>query len=78
MKYTQYFLSTRHRVDRAMIRESWIQLTITQPEKREIQADGRVRCWRRIAEMDNRVLRVILLEDEQTVHNAFFDRNASL
>jgi len=24
--------------------------------------------------MDNRFLRVILLEDEETVHNAFFDR----
>jgi hypothetical protein len=26
-------------------------------------------------EMENRILRVILLEDGETVHNAFFDRN---
>jgi hypothetical protein len=43
--------------------------------REEIQADGRIRRWGRIAEMDNRVLRVILLEDGETVHNAFFDRN---
>ncbi len=28
----------------------------------------------KIAEMDNRYLRVVLLEDNETVHNAFFDR----
>jgi hypothetical protein len=29
----------------------------------------------RIAEMDDRWLRVILLSDGDTVHNAFFDRS---
>jgi hypothetical protein len=28
----------------------------------------------RIAEMENRYLRVVLLPDGETVHNAFFDR----
>jgi hypothetical protein len=32
------------------------------------------RRWARIPEMDHRTLRVILLEDGETVHNAFFDR----
>ena len=36
---------------------------------------GFIRRWARIAEMENRALRVILLEDGETVHNAFFDRN---
>ena len=30
--------------------------------------------WIQVPEMENRYLRVILLEDGETVHNAFFDR----
>lgn len=30
--------------------------------------------WAKIKEADNKYLRVILLEDNETVHNAFFDR----
>lgn len=48
---------------------------IEAPEHVEIQADGRIRRWAAIPEMDNRYLRVILLEDGETVHNAFFDRS---
>jgi len=36
---------------------------------------GRIRRWAAIAEMDGRYLRVILLADGETVHNAFFDRS---
>jgi hypothetical protein len=61
-----------------MIKNSWILETITHPQKTEVQSDGRIRHWARIQEMDNRILRVILLGDGVTVHNAFFDRNASL
>jgi len=39
-----------------------------------IQADGRIRKWVKIVE-EGKVLRVILLPDGQTVHNAFFDRS---
>ena len=39
-----------------------------------IQQDGRIRRWAQIDEMDGRYLRVILLPDQETVHNAFFDR----
>jgi hypothetical protein len=35
----------------------------------------RNRRWARIADMDHRALRVILLEDGETIHNAFFDRD---
>jgi len=47
---------------------------IEHPEKSVIQSDGRVRLLARIAEVD-KVLRVILLADGETVHNAFFDRS---
>jgi hypothetical protein len=75
MKCTQYFLHTRRRPDRAIIRDEWIERVIQQPLREERQADGRIRRWARIPEMDNRALRVILLADGETVHNAFFDRD---
>ncbi len=74
MKTTQYFRYTRQRPDRAMIQDEWIERVLRNPLREEIQSDGRIRRWARIVEMENRVLRVILLEDGETVHNAFFDR----
>ncbi|RLB69519.1 MAG: hypothetical protein DRH03_08370 [Deltaproteobacteria bacterium] len=74
MKYTQYFLYTRQRPDRVDIKEEWIKFTVMNPVRTEIQADGRIKKWAKIEEVD-RYLRVILLEDGETVHNAFFDRN---
>jgi hypothetical protein len=74
MKTTQYFRHTRERSDRAMIKDEWVEYVIQNPLKDEVQSDGRIRKWARIAEMENRALRVILLEDGETVHNAFFDR----
>ena len=47
---------------------------IEKPEKVEIQSDGRIRKWAKISEV-GKYLRVILLEDGETVHNAFFDRS---
>jgi hypothetical protein len=52
----------------------WILRTAAEPEYRQVQAEGRLQCWRRIPEAQGRWLRVILLEDGQTIHNAFFDR----
>lgn len=75
MKTTQYFRYTRLRPDRASIKDEWIEFVIKNPLKEIHQNDGRIRKWARIAEMENRALRVILLEDGETVHNAFFDRN---
>ena len=74
MKYTQYFSFIKQRPDRAIIKEDWILDTIKKPVKTEVQTDGRIRKWRYIEEMD-KYLRIILLEDGETVHNAFFDRN---
>ena len=74
MKFTQYFLAMRARPDRAEIEIEWIQRVIENPVKEVIQADGRVRRWAPIAEADGKFLRVVLLPDYETVHNAFFDR----
>jgi len=74
MKTTQYFDYTRKRPDRSQINEEWIKAVIENPEKVEIQSDGRIRKWARISEV-GKYLRIILLEDGETVHNAFFDRS---
>jgi hypothetical protein len=74
VKTTAYFLAVRSRPDRAIIEDSWIQRAIESPEHEVIQQDGRIRRWVQVPEMENRYLRVILLEDGETVHNAFFDR----
>ena len=75
MKTTRYFDHVRQRPDRAMIKDAWIELVCREPEDEVVQADGRVRRWARIGAMDGRYLRVVLLPDGETVHNAFFDRS---
>lgn len=72
---TDYFRHTRQRPDRIGIKDEWIERVIEHPESEEIQSDGRIRRWARIPDLENRALRVILLEDGRTVHNAFFDRD---
>ena len=74
MKYTQYFLHTRQRPDRAYIKDEWIDFTIKNPVQTQIQSDGRIRKWAKIKE-ERKYLRVILFEDGETIHNAFFDRD---
>ncbi len=74
MKYTQYFLYTHQRPDRAYIKNEWIDFTIKNPVQTQIQSDGRIRKWAKIEE-EGKYLRVILLEDGETIHNAFFDRD---
>ena len=74
MKSTKYFEAVRCRPDRSMIKDEWLLHVIKHPEREHIQADGRIRRWARIEEMEGRYLRVILLADGYTIHNAFFDR----
>ena len=74
VKTTSYFEYVRKRPDRVTIRDEWIESAISQPVRTETQKDGRIRRWARIAEA-GKVLRVVLLEDGETVHNAFFDRS---
>jgi hypothetical protein len=75
VKFTKYFESMKQRPDRAMIRIEWIQQVVDHPVKEKMQSDGRIRRWAPIKEMDGKHLRVILLSDGETVHNAFFDRS---
>lgn len=50
---------------------------VADPIRREEQADGRVRLWGEVClpgEAETRILRVVMLEDGETLHNAFLDR----
>ena len=74
MKTTRYFDATRLRPDRVAIRDEWIDFVVGSPVEEVVQSDGRLRRWAPIADAGGRFLRVVLLEDGETVHNAFFDR----
>jgi hypothetical protein len=74
VKTTRYFQTIRSRKDRSIIKDEWIQYVIENPESEQTQGDGRIRRWARIDAMQGKYLRVILLQDAETVHNAFFDR----
>jgi hypothetical protein len=73
MKTTRYYQYMRNRSDRQRIREEWIWRAVGNRTWEEVQLDGRIRRWAWIPEGE-KFLRVILLEDGETAHNAFFDR----
>jgi len=74
MKVTNYFAALRDRPDRVIIQDAWIERAVHEPLAESIQSDGRIRRWTLVPEMGDRYLRVVLLDDRETVHNAFFDR----
>ena len=47
---------------------------VRHPVHMDVQANGRVRYWGFIEEV-GKYLRVVLLDDCETYHTAFFDRN---
>jgi hypothetical protein len=64
-------------VKRPYIKTEWLELALSSPVRRKVQADdGRIRHWVWIEELA-RYLRVVTLEDGLTVHNAFPDRRFS-
>jgi hypothetical protein len=75
MKTTEYFLLNMREADRSWIKHEWVERTSNNPEWEHVQRDGRFQRWARIPEANNRVLRVVVLPDGETVHNAFFDRS---
>jgi hypothetical protein len=74
LKTTEYFRYIRTRPDRARILDESIQAAVERPIREQRQSDGRICRWTYV-DTEQRYLRVILLDDGETVHNAFFDRN---
>ncbi len=74
MKTTRYFEQDILGEKRSYIKRGWCERVLRNPEHTEVQENGRIRLWGYIEEIE-KYLRVITLEDGETVHNAMPDRN---
>ena len=59
---------------RPYLKIDWCEAVVLRPLKREVQEDGRIRFWAYVLELE-RFMRVVTLEDGETIHNAFPDRD---
>ena len=74
MKTTRYFEEQVLR-KRPYLKKEWCKKALTHYVYKEEQLeDARIRYWTYIPEL-GKYLRVVTLEDGETVHNAFPDRN---
>lgn len=73
MKFTRYF-SEKVLVKRPYLKLEWIEEILENPAKVGRQPEGRVRYWGYVEEL-KKYLRVVTLEDGETIHNAFPDRD---
>ena len=77
MLATRYFIEQILR-KRPYLTEGMCRGVLAAPLVRVVQDDGRIRHWGMVTlpdETESRILRVITLEDGETLHNAFLDRN---
>ena len=77
MKATRYFTEQVLR-KRPYISIELCRSVIAAPYAQDVQSDGRLRFWGGVVlpgETEERILRVVTLEDGETLHNAFPDRN---
>jgi hypothetical protein len=74
VKTTRYFETDILRDKRSYIRREWCEEVLGNPVHTEVQENGRIRYWGYIEEI-GKYLRVVTLEDGETVHNAMPDRN---
>jgi len=72
VKTTAYFREQVLR-KRAYIKPEWCTSIIQNPTQREVQSDGRIRFWGYVEELPGKAIRVVTLEDGETIHNAFRD-----
>jgi hypothetical protein len=72
-QFTEYFENEVMR-KRPYIKKEWCIRVLENPTKAEPQEFNRYRFWAPITELGGRYLRVVTLDDQKTVHNAFPDR----
>lgn len=73
-------ITTRYFRDVVLPRRTYLTAPIVSavvrtPAHRRVQQDGRIRLWARVPGLGERWVRVVLLDDGATVHNAFLDRD---
>jgi hypothetical protein len=56
---------------RPYLKIEWCLHILASPLAREIQADGRTRCWGVVDDLPGKAVQVVTLEDGVTRHNAF-------
>jgi hypothetical protein len=77
MKTTRYFVEQVLR-KRPYLPTEQIGAILTAPLRRSVQSNGRVRHWGPATDPcdgQQRILRIVSLDDGETIHNAFFDRS---
>ena len=72
-QFTEYF-ETEVLRKRPNLRREWCIAVVRNPVRVERQDGNRFRFWARVPEFGDRYLRVVTLEDQTTIHNAFPDR----
>lgn len=76
MKATLYFRVDIQGAKRPEMTDAICEYVMDRADWIEQQSDGRVRYFRTVPELGGRIVRVVTLEDGETVHNAFPDRRA--
>lgn len=77
MATTRYFVEQVLR-KRPYLSEDMCEAVVAKPIRTAVQDDGRIRHWGYVSDPrdgSRRALRVVVLEDGVTLHNAFFDRD---
>lgn len=72
-RFTEYFELVVLR-KRPYLKKEWCIAVLEHPLHAERQEDNRYRYWGIVPELPGRYLRVVTLEDQRTIHNAFPDR----
>ncbi len=73
MKTTRYFEEQVLR-KRPYIKREWCERALHDHVRREVEPSGRIRHWIFLPELGKH-LRVVTLQDGETIHNAFPDRD---
>ena len=76
-RFTAYFENEVLR-KRPYISKEWCIAVLQRPVRIERQDDNRYRFWGTPKGHEGKHLRVVALEDQKTIHNAFFDRRFKL
>ena len=73
MKTTRYF-EEQVLIKRPYLKREWCEQAIQNPIIKVVEPNGGIRYWCYIEEL-GKYLRVVTLDDGETIHNAFPDRN---